>query len=107
MGTKSLKSGLGFTLLDGGMNTNDLPFNIKDNQAVLLDNLWYDNKVLSGRPGLIGQIENSYGSILDKSEYILLEQLMWMSQYKTHNIHIANYYSQLVVRAKHIQIYQE
>jgi hypothetical protein len=79
MGYKNLgnvEGGLGFTLLDGGMNANDLPFNIKDNQAFELDNLWYENKILSGRPGLIEQIANNYGRILHKSEYVLLERLI-------------------------------
>jgi hypothetical protein len=58
----------------GGLNTSKLDTEIDDNQMSDVNNFYYKNKLLSMRPGLIKQIEQTYGKIvdvcLDENDYI-------------------------------------
>jgi hypothetical protein len=49
----------------GGLNTSKLDTEIDDNQMSDVNNFYYKNKLLSMRPGLIKQIEQTYGKIVD------------------------------------------
>jgi len=49
----------------GGLNTSKLDTEIDDNQMSDVNNFYYKNKLLSMRPGLIKQIEQTYGKIID------------------------------------------
>jgi hypothetical protein len=49
----------------GGLNTSKLDTEIDDNQMSDANNVYYRNKLLSMRPGLIKQIEQTYGKIVD------------------------------------------
>jgi hypothetical protein len=49
----------------GGLNVSRLPNEIDDGQSTDMLNMWYKNSMLRNRPGLIKQIEQTYGKILD------------------------------------------
>jgi hypothetical protein len=63
--------------LDGGINVADLPFNVNDNQCTDLNNLWYNDKTLSQRMGLINHITSTYGEVIAISEYMIIEELYY------------------------------
>ncbi len=49
--------------LDGGLNIQDLPYKIEDNQSPSMLNMWYKDKILSKRLGQIDSVTNLNGPV--------------------------------------------